>query len=105
MATVQKFAALPFDKYLTLLEKIKERTDGKDVRHSNPPAVNYQHGGREISADEKRYQSQKSIDADSKQTATPPPPPGLPASAAEDFASTSDNETGDNWVDVWQPLK
>lgn len=104
MATVQKFAALPFDKYLTLLEKIKEARDLKNDTDVHPPAVSYQRGGREISANKESYQSaDKPIDIDSKQTS--PPPPGLPVGGAEEIANINDGQSVDNWTDVWQALK
>lgn len=103
MATVQKFAALPFDKYLTFLEKIKDRRDNNPDTQAKPPAVSYQRGGREISADQRSYQSEaRSIDVDSKQTS--PPPPGLPIAGAEEIVDSNDPQSADNWIDVWQAL-
>ena len=105
MATVQKFAALPFDKYLTLLEKIKEARDVKSDTASRPPAVSYQRGGRQLNPDERSYQSEnRPIETDSKQTTSSPPPPGLPLGGAEEIINNSDVSSGDNWVDVWQAL-
>lgn len=104
MATVQKFAALPFDKYLTLLEKVKEQQESAPVTHPIPPPVNYQ-TGKGISDSEPPYQStDRAISGDSKQLIAPPPP-GLPAGDGTTSDRTSDNsDENDNWVEVWQAL-
>ena len=97
MSTLQKFAALPIDKYIDILEKLKglKESVSPAVQSAHSPVI-YQDGAgadNEIigQSDHQRAKS------------TAPPPPGLPA---EDELVNADSEAGegDNWIDVWQAL-
>ena len=112
MATVQKFAALPIEKYVDILEKLKQLKSSANIPSTssdttNPP-VTYQSGGGEDAnelIDQSRHQSpERGVGGESKQTFKPSvPPPGLP-SDDEVVNGAIDATASDNWLEVWQPL-
>lgn len=94
MATVQKYAALPIEKYLEILEKIKKDNHSTNIETS-PPPVTYQNGA---GSTKPATSSNVPIVTSTKQTT---PPPGMPI---DTFTSDSSIGDSDNWLDVWQAL-
>ena len=98
MSTLQKFAALPIDQYIDILEKLKGIKDKAPPANQTHSPVSYQDGAgsdNEIIGQSGGHQS------NTKSTA---PPPGLPAE--DELINASDEgEESDNWINVWQALK
>ena len=98
MSTLQKFAALPIDQYIDILEKLKGIKDKAPPASQTHSPVSYQDGAgsdNEIIGQSAPHQSS------AKSTA---PPPGLPV--ADDLLNdSSEGVESDNWIDVWQALK
>lgn len=108
MSTLQKFAALPIDKYIDILDKLKALKQDKSPADTVHTPVNYQDGAggdNEIIGQrggQSEGESHQSSDSSSSKAVAPPP--GLPAE--DDMVNGSARIGGaDNWIDVWQALK
>lgn len=102
MSTLQKFAALPIDKYIDILDKLKSLKDSVSPVVTTP--VKYQErggGDNEIIGQRGGQSDSNNYQSDREEVA---PPPGLPV---EDEMVNGSSEVGgtDNWIDVWQTLK
>ena len=104
MSTLQKFAALPIDKYIDILDKLKALKQDNSPASTVHTPVNYRDGAGGDNEIIGQRGGQSEGDGHQSAVQTAPPPPGLPA-GDEIVNGSSEVGGGDNWIDVWQALK
>ena len=102
MATVEKYAAIPIDKYLKLVEQTKAHSSKQVV---TPAPVTYQTGGGDTGHNppDQALKSSVKTSGGKQSKHLSQPPPGLPAGDRE-LSDDYNLADGENWLEVWQEL-
>jgi len=113
MATIEKFAAIPIDKYLRLINRVQQSQDIAKSDTLAPNLIPHQSGqgqehlsGKNLTEDstdkDKDSDMLMSTNSHKSKLTHAQPPPGLPLQ--DELAGDSDFISEDNWSVLWQQL-